>query len=218
MLKTSSNEQIHMLLDLVILLFLKLVLAFQKIKTVFTHHWLFSVLNCSCAEDFPVLPTDGTMGKWGPLSFPTVFERRDITAVCCYWQWHLTWGQEGRKPTANLLPGIPALQGSAGSWGRAGHRRPAGGVQQEPRWATAPTPGSVRQKQQGARCSSSLPSQLPSNLHTENPGLQAQGRHKPSSLTCCRDWSSSGHVWNSAAAIWDNLHKQERHMYRWLQA
>lgn len=53
-----------MLLDLVILLFLKLVSAFQKIKTVFTHHWLFSVLNCSCAEDFPVvLPTDGTMGK-----------------------------------------------------------------------------------------------------------------------------------------------------------
>lgn len=99
-----------------------LVLAFQKIKTVFTQHWLFFFF-CSkllCAEDFPIsLPSDGTMGKRGALSFPTAFASRDITALCCYWQWHcdLRWGGQD----AHCQPPLPqvSLQHRGGNGSRA---------------------------------------------------------------------------------------------------
>lgn len=210
---------------LVKLPFFLLVLAFQKIKTVFSHHWVFfcsKLLLCwrfSCWSAY----------RWnhGQVRGLLFLQRlRDIIAICCYWQEHfdLRWGgQEAHcQPPPQLSQPCRAEEGIAAGppvfrW--AGHRQQVGVVQQEPRWGTASTSWQPQcRNSSGGRCSSSLASQLPSNLHRENPGLQAQGGHNPSSLTCCRNWSSCGHFRKPAAAIWGNWHKQERHMYRWLQA
>lgn len=225
LLKTSSNEEIDMLLDLVKLLFFNWFWPFRKSRLSCLTTGFFSVLNYSCAENFPVgLPTDWTMALVFSYS---IWEERHhsylLLLTTTFWPEARRAGSPCQPPPQVAQPcsaevGIGARP-PAFRWCWAGHRQQAGVVQQEPRWGTASASWQPQcRNSSGGRGSSSLAYQLQSNLHTENPGLQAPGGHNPSSLTCCRDWSSSGHFWNPAAAIWDNLHKQERRMYRWLQA
>lgn len=150
------------------------------------------------------------MGKQGALSFPTAFERGDIIAICCYWQ-HFDLRQGRQDAHANLLYRYPSL--AVQRWElEPGHQCPGGagqvlcskshaGVQLLPAGSLGAETAVVEDAAQAWP-----------------PNLQAHGGHNPSSLTCCRDWSSSGHFRNPAAAIWHNLHRQERCMYGWLQA
>lgn len=137
----------------------------------------FSVLNYSCAEDLPVgLPADWIPGKRGALSFPTAFQRGDIIGISCYWweNFDLRWeGQEAccQPPPQVSQPCSTEVGIGAGPpvfrWCWAGQRQQAGVVQQEPCWGTASTSWQPQHRNSsGGRCSSSLASQLRSNVHT----------------------------------------------------
>lgn len=181
-----------MLSDLGKLQFFLMVLAFQKIKTVFTHHWLFSCFKLLLCWRFSRWSAyRQNHGQVRGLMFSySVWEERHHS---CLLLLAVTFDLRP-LPTSSQLS---QPRSTEGNWSRAtvlGRTQPASRW-----WAAGATLGTAPNSWQpqgrnssGGRGSSSLASQLPSNLHTKNPDLQLQGGHNPSSLTSCRDWSSLG--------------------------